>query len=145
MVKKKKRGSGAWRKKWKISVSLLINNYCYFREGKMPSSLLTIYQVMFGLTLEGKYPSTFGHVIFWIPYSKYSLCSGSFMEELKQLPFWTTSRGNATLLQYVVFLKREICNERAISFAFDLMQQTLKWAKWSNAMHWDLIYMCEFI
>lgn len=100
------------------------NYYCHFREGKMPSRLLTIYQVTVGLTLGGKNPSTFGQVIFWIPYSKYSFCTGSFMEELKQVSFWTTSRGNATLLQYVVFLKREICNERAVSFALILMPQT---------------------
>lgn len=40
------------------------NNYCHVKEGKIPSSLLTIYQVMVGLTLEGKNPSTFGQVIF---------------------------------------------------------------------------------
>lgn len=107
------------------NLSFCINstdNYCYFREGNMPSSLLTIYQVTVGLTLEGKKPSTFGQVIFWTPYSRNSLCTGTFMGELKQLSFWTTSRGNATLLQYEMFLKRKICNEWAVSFACVLMQ-----------------------
>ena len=98
------------------------NNYCHLREGKMPSNLLTMYQVTVGLTLGGKNPSTFGQVILWTLYTIYSLCTVTFMGELKQLSFWTTSRGNATLLQYVVFLKREICNEWEVSFAFVLMQ-----------------------
>lgn len=37
---------------------------CHFRDNKMLLSFLTMYQVIVGLTVGGKNPSTFGHVIF---------------------------------------------------------------------------------